>query len=78
MTNMFEPLNPELIEIEQQERVAWMRARQRHREQLAIIGYVPPARRARSLAAAWLLSLAVRLDARIAEAATEPAPLRPV
>ncbi len=66
MSRMFETLNPDVVEMEQQLLLREIRTRFLHQEQLAIIGYVTPTRRARSIAATWLLHLATRLDSRIA------------
>jgi hypothetical protein len=65
-------LNPDLIEMEQEERIAALCKEFERRERLALAGYQPPAARARATLAACLLRLAVLLDERIASR-VEPA-----
>ena len=58
--------NPDLMHLDQEERIAAILREYERREQLALAGYVPPADRARATLAGWLLRLAVRLDERVA------------
>jgi hypothetical protein len=74
MGGVLNTLNPELLQIDQEERIAALCKEFERRERLALAGYVPPAARARATLAAWLLRLAVLLDRRIASRVEPAAP----
>jgi hypothetical protein len=69
MLGILDAINPELMKVQQDERLAGIRSEYRRHELLALAGYVDPADRCRALVAAWLLRLAVRLDGRVASRA---------
>lgn len=73
----WQTLNPYLLEEEQRARLANVRALRLKQVLLAEAGYVSPGRRLRVTAAAWLLRLALLLDARITTPVAEPAPPLP-
>jgi hypothetical protein len=74
MLGILDSINPDLLQVQQAERLAAIRAGYKRREQLAIAGYVGPADRWRGLVAAWLLRLAVRLDERVAARVADATP----
>jgi hypothetical protein len=54
--------NWDIVEEQQRERLAEIKAIYEQRRQLELAGYVPPSGRVRATAARWLLRLAVLLD----------------
>ena len=74
MTFQLGTFNPDLLHLEQEERIATICREYERREQLALAGYVSPAARSRATMAGWLLRLAVRLDAGVAARVASASP----
>lgn len=72
----FLTLDPDLLQLEQRERLAAAAMNRRKQEMLALAGYRPPGDRLRARAAGWLIWLATRLDAHAVEPATPVSALR--